>query len=135
MSEPHEVVVLRRYRRRAGQPVTAIQLTLDFQFLEYEKWGGVQRAKPGDWLVENDGEVYTVDGETFTRTYQEVSAGRYQKSGVVFAAVVDRAGTIRTKEGWTAYEAGDFVVFNESGRRDGYAMPAGKFESLYDLAD
>ena len=35
--------------------------------LTYRKWGGEQRAKPGDWLVDNGGEVDTVDAESFAR--------------------------------------------------------------------
>ena len=40
-----------------------------------------------------------------------------------------------TKEGATAYEAGDMLVFNGPARTDGYAMSAKKFESLYEPDD
>jgi hypothetical protein len=32
--------------------------------------GAEQRCKRGDWLVDNGGEVYTVDGDSFARTYR-----------------------------------------------------------------
>jgi hypothetical protein len=34
-----------------------------------ESGAGVQECKAGDWLVDNDGDVYRVDRETFERTY------------------------------------------------------------------
>ena len=34
------------------------------------------------------------------------------------------AGTIPTKEGSTEYKPGDFLVFNDPDKEDGYAMPA-----------
>jgi acetylornithine deacetylase/succinyl-diaminopimelate desuccinylase-like protein len=37
-------------------------------------------AKAGDWLVDNGGDVYTVDAEVFARTYREVARGAYVKA-------------------------------------------------------
>ena len=51
----------RRYRKNPDQFVTAVRLNLDTQGFVFNKWGGEQRCKPGDWLVDNDGDVYTVD--------------------------------------------------------------------------
>jgi len=123
---------LRQYRRRAGRLVTAVQLSLDFDRLEYQKWGGSQTAVPGDWLVENEGEVYTVARGTFERTYREVSPGRFRKVEPVWARVAEQDGSITTKEGRTDYSAGDVIVFNDPDEVDGYAMSAERFESLYE---
>src|SRR5688500_16795043 len=53
----------RRFLPRPERTVVAIRLPRDANALVYRKWGGEQRAKPGDWLVDNDGDVYTVDAE------------------------------------------------------------------------
>jgi hypothetical protein len=66
----------RQYRRRPDQFVVAVQLDVDTSGFTYDKWGGEQRCKRGDWLVDNDGDVYTVDQDTFCRTYREVERGR-----------------------------------------------------------
>jgi hypothetical protein len=59
----------KRYRRRPGQPVVAVQLKLDTEGFKYRKWGEEQRCKANDWIVDNDGDVYTVDADSFARTY------------------------------------------------------------------
>jgi hypothetical protein len=121
----------RRYLRRPDRPVAAVRLALETDGLLYRKWGGEQRAKAGDWLVDNEGDVYTVDGEVFARTYRQVGPGAYVKSTPVWAARAPQAGSVRTMEGVTRYEAGDYVVSNTPDGSDEYAMPAEKFERLY----
>jgi hypothetical protein len=121
-----------RYRRRPDQYVVAVQLALDTRGFVYEKWGGEQRCKQGDWLVDNGGDVYTVDRETFERTYREVERGRFVKSTPVWAEVAEQAGTVKTKEGSTRYRPGDYLVFNEEDGGDAYAVSRAKFESLYE---
>jgi hypothetical protein len=123
---------LRRYRKKATLLVTAVQLDLETDGFTYRKWGGEQFCKPGDWLVDNDGDVYTVDQETFARTYREVEAGRYGKSTVIWSEVSTSAGVIETKEGETHYKAGDCLVYNAAGRQDGYAMSPAEFRKLYE---
>jgi len=125
---------LRKYVRRADKSVTAVQLDLDTDGFTYRKWGGVQMASAGDWLVNNGGDVYTVDRETFEWTYRMVSPGVYQKVQSVWARVADVDGKIQTKEGETYYRAGDMIVFNDEEGRDGYAMTAETFERLYEPA-
>jgi|SRR5690349_2584769 hypothetical protein len=120
-----------RYVRRPDLPVTAVRLALDIERFEYRKWGGNQQAKSGDWLVDNDGDVYTVDGDVFTRTYRKTGAGTYVKTTPVWAERATQAGSVKTKEGVTHYNAGDYVVSNNSDGSDEYAMTAAKFESLY----
>jgi hypothetical protein len=123
---------LRRFKRRADRIVTAVQLRLETDGFRYHKWGGEQRCKPGDWLVDNDGEVYTVDRDTFARTYRLIGPGQFFKFGLVWAERASCDGRIPTKEGHTSYEAGDYLVYNDPRREDGYAIKAATFERLYE---
>jgi len=123
---------LKPYRRRAGNEVIAIQLDLETDGFTYEKWGGKQSCKRGDWIVDNGGDAYTIDRETFARTYQQVRPGVYVKHANVWARVAHEPGRISTKEGTTDYEAGDYLVFNDPHGRDGWAISARKFETLYE---
>src|SRR5215203_2545830 len=122
-----------RYLRRPDRPVTAVRLALETDGLVYRKWGGEQRAKAGDWIVDNEGDVYTVDAEVFERTYRQTGTGAYVKSTPVWAERASQAGSVKTKEGATHYQAGDYIVSNNADGSDGYAMSAAKFESLYEL--
>jgi len=121
---------LQTYRKKI--PVTAVQLDLDFQGFEYQKWGGTQRCKRGDWLVNNQGDVYTVDSESFNRTYRQVGPGAYEKIAPVWAEQADKPGVIQTKEGSTAYHAGDYLVYNDPACKDGYAVESRIFHSMYE---
>jgi hypothetical protein len=123
----------RRYVRRPDAPVVAIRLDLDLDGFVYRKWGDVQRAKRGDWLVDNAGDIYTVDADSFERTYRPAGSGpgTYVKSTPVWATKTESAGSVATKEGRTHYEAGDYIVSNSSDGSDQYAISAAKFEELY----
>ena len=123
---------LETYARRPDTPVVAIQLALETDGFTYKKWGGVQKAHAGDWLVNNGGDVYTVAQETFEATYRVVSVGLFVKVQHIWAQVADVDGTIQTKEGETHYKAGDMIVFNDERQRDGYAMDAETFAKLYE---
>lgn len=125
----------RAYRRRPGNEVVAVQLNVDTDGFEYRKWGGVQRCKRGDWIVNNRGNVYSVDARSFAATYREVRWGRFMKITPVFAKLADTAGEIRTREGVSQYAAGDYVVYNDRDGDDGYAMGADEFERLYERAE
>jgi hypothetical protein len=51
----------RKYFKRAGTPVVAVQLDLDKLDLDtcgfaYHKWGSEQWCRAGDWIVNNGGE-------------------------------------------------------------------------------
>ena len=125
---------MREFRRKEKTHITAVRLDLDTEGFAYQKWGGTQRCRRGDWLVNNNGDTYTIDAETFDRTYHEVSPGVFEKKSTVWAMQADEAGTIQTKEGSTAYEAGDYLVFNDPGGKDGYAMKPETFYGLYEPA-
>lgn len=124
-----------KYVKRADQALVAVQLTLDTDGFTYRKWGAEQRCKAGDWIVNNDDDVYTVDCGTFERTYRQTGAGTYVKTTPVWAEVAREAGFVRTKEGETHYLAGDYLVLNEEHGGDPYAVPAGKFEAMYERAE
>lgn len=122
----------RTYLKRAQAPVVAVQLDLETNGFAYRKWGSMQTCKAGDWLVNNHGDVYTVDKDTFARTYQAVSPGLYKKVAPVWAEVTTTAGAITTKEGVTNYAAGAYLVFNEENGGDGYAVTPETFEAMYE---
>jgi hypothetical protein len=126
---------VQKYTKRKTTSVIAVQLNLETNGFEYKKWGGQQRCKSGDWLVNNQGDVYTIDRETFARTYSQLTPGLYEKIAPVWAEKAGKAGSIQTKEGSTAYEAGDYLVFNEPGGKDGYAVKPDTFNSLYEPSE
>jgi hypothetical protein len=130
MSSPRQ-----RFRRKPDQAVVAVQLALDTEGLVYRKWGHEQRAKAGDWLVDNAGDVYTIDADTFARTYRQVGKGAYVKSTPVWAERAAGAGSVATHEGRTDYAAGDWLVSNRQDGSDAYAVSAEKFEAMYEPDD
>ena len=127
--------IRRKYKKKSTSFITAVQLDLDTEGFVYNKWGGPQVCKRGDWLVDNDGDKYTVARESFAKTYEFVSPGVYTKSAPVWAELTDKPGKIKTSEGETAYAAGDYLVSNNPDGTDTYAISAEKFRELYDLAE
>lgn len=123
---------MRRYKKRADQYILAVQLNLDTPGFTYRKWGAEQRCKTGDWLVDNDGEAYTIDEKVFERTYRQVNPGMYVKITPVWAEVAAQAGHIDTVEGVSRYEAGDYLVYNNEDGTDAYCISKEKFESMYE---
>jgi hypothetical protein len=123
---------IRPYRKREGTAVMAIQLKLDMDAFTYRKWGGLQTCKSGDWIVDRNGSVHTVDAETFARTYKQVGPATYVKQGQVWAAPARSDGAITTKEGVTHYKQGDVLVWNDKECKDGYAIAKDIFPTLYE---
>jgi len=121
----------RKYIKRSGTLVVAVQLELETRGFTYFKWGSDQACKPGDWIVNNGGDVYTVDRETFQRSYLGESPGLYKKVAPVWAEVATQDGSIVTKEGVTQYKAGYYLVFNNEDGTDGYAVSPEAFEAMY----
>jgi hypothetical protein len=122
----------RRYRKKADQFIVAVQLDLDTDGFTYLKWGAEQRCKRGDWLVDNEGDIYTVDSEVFAKTYRNTGPGIYVKTTPVWAEIADRPGSVITKEGESHYQAGDYLVYNNEDGTDAYCISAAKFESMYE---
>lgn len=125
----------RKYLKRADRSVIAVPLALETAGFTYEKWGSTQRCKQGDWIVQNNAEIYTVDRDVFARTYREVRPGSYVKTTPVWAEVARQSGDVRTKEGLTHFDAGDYLVFNEEQGGDPYAVKADTFTAMYEPAD
>lgn len=125
--------VPKKYKRKSPRPVVAIRINLDTPGLLYQKWGGEQLGKQGDWLVQNGKEVYTIDSESFSKTYKRVSQGLYIKKAPVWAYRAARAGKIQTKEGYSQYKKGDWIVANDSHFVDQYPLSDRKFRSLYEV--
>jgi len=121
-----------KYLKREHRVVVAVQLALETAGFTYEKWGATQTCKRGDWIVDDGGDVHTVDQESFARTYQQVGPGQYMKTMPVWAEVAAVAGRVETKEGVTHYQAGDYLVFNEDHGGDAYAVPADAFNAMYE---
>ena len=123
----------KKYKKKADSFVVAVQLNLDTDGFTYEKWGAEQRCKKGDWLVDNDGSIYTIDEEVFAKTYHKKSPGIYVKKTSIWAEVATESGVVKTKEGASHYEAGDYLVYNNEDGSDAYCMSAEKFASMYEL--
>jgi predicted acylesterase/phospholipase RssA len=132
-ARPNAMEGCRVYRQREGKQVIAIRLNLDLDAFRFRKWGGLQTAKCGDWLIERDGETYTVDGEVFARTYRQVGPATYIKQSNIWAKPAECDGVIKTREGETHYRQGDYLVWNDEAGLDGYAISKAKFETLYQL--
>ncbi len=126
---------MRQYRRKPDQFVVAIQLNLDTEGLRFCKWGGEQRCKAQDWLVDNDGDIYTVERETFARTYARIAPGHYRKITPIWAEEAATAGHVQTLEGTTRYEAGDYLVADEREGQARYAVKREKFLAMYQLVE
>jgi hypothetical protein len=132
--EGYTLAKRRKYLKKPTSFVVAVRLDLETEGFTYQKWGGTQTCKAGDWVVNNDGDIYTVDGDTFARTYRSVTPGVYMKITPVWATVAKQAGQIRTKEGVTRYKAGAYLVYNDPEGEDGYAVDADSFEEMYEPA-
>ncbi|MEO8369066.1 MAG: hypothetical protein ABI806_07705 [Candidatus Solibacter sp.] len=125
----------RKYIKRATAFVTAVQIKLELDGFTYRKWGGTQHCSRGDWLVDNNGDVYTVESESFARTYRQTGPGTYVKTTPVWAEVASVDGETSTKEGATHFVAGDYLVYNEPDGGDGYAVTKGEFDRMYEPVD
>jgi len=110
-----------------------VQLKLVTDGFTYQKWGEQQHCKPNDWLVDNNGDVYTVDADSFALTYTADGPGTFFKTGKLWAVKAQESGRTTTKEGATNYQPGDWLVSNHENGSDSYAISAKKFEELYEL--
>lgn len=115
--------------------MVAVPLRLDTPGFGYRKWGAEQYCKAGDWLVDEDGDIRTVDAEVFAATYRRIGRGQYLKVTPVWAERAVGAGSVETKEGRTHFGSGDYVVSNDAEGTDAYAMGAEVFESRYEPDD
>lgn len=123
----------RRYRKKPNQFVVAIKIDLDTAGFTYRKWGAEQKCKAGDWLLDNNGDVYTVDGGVFAGTYRSVGPGVYVKTTPIWAERASQPGSVVTKEGRSHYRAADYLVSNNKDGTDAYCISAEKFNAMYEL--
>ena len=124
----------RKYVKKPTSYVLAVRLELDTDGFAYRKWGATQHCKRGDWLVDNEGDVYTVDADVFARTYRHIDRGAYVKTTPVWAEAATAAGSVRTKEGTSHYEPGDYLVSNHEDGSDAYCITRQKFDEMYEPA-
>lgn len=125
----------KHYKKRRDFFISAVQLNLDFDGFTYRKWGGDQTCHVGDWLVNNGGDVYTVEKEYFGEHYREASPGLYEKTAPVWAEVAEEDGTVPTTEGSTAYRADDYLVYDRPSGGKAYAIKKHSFEKMYELVE
>ncbi len=121
-----------KYRKKAGQAIHAVQVDLDLLSFSYQKWGDSQTCKAGDGLVDNNGDIYTIDQQVFSNSYQKISPATYQKIAPVWARQADEDGSVKTKEGRSHYRAGDFIVANREDGDDAWCMSEEKFHDMYE---
>jgi hypothetical protein len=105
-------------------------LDLDTAGFTYRKWGVEQSCKPGDWAVDNEGDIHTIDRDVFAKTHRRVGPGRYVKITPVWAQVAATAGVVETKEGSSHYQKGDCQVYMHPDGTDAYCVRVDKFESM-----
>jgi len=122
----------KKYFKNSTAFVIAIQFNFKTGGFAYEMWGGSQVCKPGDWIVKNLEETYSIDREVFEKTYKEIDQGLYIKITPVWAEIADEPGVIHTKEGITEYTTGDYIVSNDEEGKDAYAIIPSVFEKLYE---
>ena len=122
-----------RYQKKAHRYIIAVQLKLETEGFTYHKWGAEQQCKKDDWLVKNEEETYTVDAESFAKSYRMTTPGIYTKSAPVWAEKATQDGRVLTKEGESHYRRGDYIVSNDEQGSDCYCMSPEKFKSMYEL--
>jgi hypothetical protein len=122
-----------RYRKKADSFIIAVQLNLETEGFTYHKWGALQQCKKDDWLVNNAGKTYTIDAETFAKTYRMTTPGIYTKSTPVWVGKAAHDGSVFTKKGESHYRAGDYILSNDEDGSDNYCMSPETFESMYEL--
>ena len=125
----------KKYKKRPKYHVTAVQFDLQSEGFNYQKWGSSQYCKPGDWLINNDDDIYTVDKDYFKEHYRKVSAGVFEKVGEIWAEPTESDGSIETIEGETNFRAGDYLVFDRRHGGIGYAISKARFERWYEPLD
>lgn len=122
----------KKYQKRAHQMVLAVQINLETAGFEYKKWGNTQSCRAGDWLVNNNGDCYTISESSFAKTYRELAPGQFVKVTPVWASIATDTGKVKTNEGYTEYGVGDYLVSNNEDGSDAYAVSRVKFEEMYE---
>jgi hypothetical protein len=88
-----------KYLQRGQTQVATILLKLETDGFTCRQWSGEQTCKPGDWIVDNAGTVYTLDCNSFARTDRADSPDLYRKVAPIWAELAYHDDAIKTKEG------------------------------------
>lgn len=117
----------RSFHRRGE--VDAVQI--DQQWTWTTDDGDTMTAEPGDWKVTDDsGAVRSVAADVFARSYREIGAGRYARTGMFRARQATAEETIDTLEGTATAHPGDWIVEGVSGEQ--WPVPRAQFERSYE---
>ena len=123
----------KQYRKIERAVITAVQMDLDCAGFTYKKWNNVQKCQQGDWVVNNNGDCYTIRADVFAKTYEFVSKGQYRKTAIVWAEQTNTERSIETNNGAVQCQAGDYIVSNVGFQDDSYVVSKEKFEAMYKL--
>lgn len=135
VARPAGSEALLKYKRRPGNEVQAIQLPQLAHSMIYIAWGAEQSANTGDWLIRSTaGEVWTVEKKSFEHTYCPVinRPGWFDKFAPVWAKRATEAGVVKTKEGESAYAAGDYICYSGGNTTDVWPLAQSAFEMRYE---
>jgi hypothetical protein len=88
------------------------------------------RGNPGDWHVTDDqGRVRTATDPEFRDSHKDVGRGRWRRTGTFRAWPASEGLVVRSKEGKSTAEPGDWVVESPAGER--WLVPARQFAETY----
>jgi hypothetical protein len=117
-----------RQYRRLGE-VTAEKRSSEWTWTT--RTGEVMHAKPGDWVVTDDGgNERSVAADAFEATHEVAGPGRYRRSGTVLARRATRQEVIKTLEGDAVAHKGDWIVLGSQG--ESWPLPDEQFTESYE---
>lgn len=116
-----------RFRRRGLVVARRLESPVEWR----TEAGDVLRAEVGDWWVEGPaGVTRSVTDAEFRATYEEVSPGRYRRTGTVTARRVLAPEVVDTLEGPASARPGDWVVTGPHG--NSWPVPDEVFHEGYE---
>lgn len=127
MDEAWSVVQHQELFLAVGGHLPARQLTEAVQWTN-EK-GELLTGQPGDWLLGEGAQRWTVIDSVFRSTYEAIGDGVYEKRAPVRAMKLPAGLTLATLEGTITLEAGDWMVCNLSG--ECWGMSESQFTAKY----
>ena len=88
--------------------VKARQLTTPHEWTS--RSGSVLRGQPGDWVLFDGDDEWTITDEAFTASYHQRPDGDWEKRSTIRAVQLDGAVEVDTPEGASRAEAGDWLA-------------------------
>lgn len=124
---------MKQYERRPDGLIIAIQIRLDLEAggIAYRKWDSEQWGKRGDWLINDDGDTYTVSAENFANDYELSESGLYRNTAKVWAEEATGSGFVEIRGGTAPFVEGNMLVFSDPDRKEGQVFFYNKFNRLY----